>query len=495
MDRHVIRKVWISTVATLVLLALAWAVSTVLAQGPDDPPPPDAPDAAPADVLAPDGGSNPTMAFSYQGILEESGSPANGYYDFYFYLYNSNTGGVSVVCETPTSNNWNYQVVDGLYTFYLICGDGNTDAFQGSSRWLEVWVKPTVGPTWTQLTPRQPVSPVPYAFSLYPHAVISYSTTGTEFGDALVNINAQDLGGGFAANGLLAQTTTGSAVLGRSGDGIGLQGSTEDGYGVYGYDVGLTPGRGYGGYFYSSNGVGVYGESSSANDHPNIYAPGVYGKSQNGIGVLGYSWRSNSSWTSAGVMGYGYANPGGKFASYSGNIIEGYEDLSGNSYALSLRFKVTYTGEVYADGGYHCGKASGCWTTSDPADFAEVLPAAEDPEPGDVLIVGADGVLVPSTAPYQTSVVGVYSTAPQYIGGGANLDEDGYAPLAIVGVVPVKACAENGPIVPGDLLTSSSTPGHAMRAGDAPPVGTVIGKALEGLESGAGVIQILVTLQ
>jgi len=61
--------------------------------------------------------------------------------------------------------------------------------------------------------------------------------------------------------------------------------------------------------------------------------------------------------------------------------------------------------------------------------------------------------------------------------------------------VPCKASAENGAIRPGDLLVTSSTPGHAMRAGDDPPQGTVVGKALEGLESGSGVIQVLVTLQ
>ena len=46
-------------------------------------------------------------------------------------------------------------------------------------------------------------------------------------------------------------------------------------------------------------------------------------------------------------------------------------------------------------------------------------------------------------------------------------------------------------------MTTSSTPGHAMRAGDSPPVGTVIGKALEPLPDNAqnGVISMLVMLQ
>ena len=67
--------------------------------------------------------------------------------------------------------------------------------------------------------------------------------------------------------------------------------------------------------------------------------------------------------------------------------------------------------------------------------------------------------------------------------------------LALVGKVPVKVSAENGPIHIGDLLVASSTPGHAMRAGSNPAPGTVIGKALDNLESGTGVILLLINLQ
>jgi hypothetical protein len=61
--------------------------------------------------------------------------------------------------------------------------------------------------------------------------------------------------------------------------------------------------------------------------------------------------------------------------------------------------------------------------------------------------------------------------------------------------VPVKVSAENGAIRPGDLLVTSSIPGYAMKAGSNPPQGTVIGKALEGLDQGTGTIKMLATLQ
>ena len=54
---------------------------------------------------------------------------------------------------------------------------------------------------------------------------------------------------------------------------------------------------------------------------------------------------------------------------------------------------------------------------------------------------------------------------------------------------------ENGALRAGDLLVTSATPGHAMKAGPNAPTGTVIGKALEPLESGTGMVKMLVMLR
>ena len=66
--------------------------------------------------------------------------------------------------------------------------------------------------------------------------------------------------------------------------------------------------------------------------------------------------------------------------------------------------------------------------------------------------------------------------------------------MATWGVVTVRAEAGYGTIRPGDLLTSSPTPGHAMRALEALP-GTLLGKALDGLEAGMGPIRMVVLLR
>ena len=90
------------------------------------------------------------------------------------------------------------------------------------------------------------------------------------------------------------------------------------------------------------------------------------------------------------------------------------------------------------------------------------------------------------------TVAGVISTDPAIVLPGA---VDGVL-LALVGRVPAKADAVFGAIRVGDLLTTSPTPGHVMRCTDRLQcIGAVVGKALEPLDSGAGVILILVTLQ
>ena len=68
--------------------------------------------------------------------------------------------------------------------------------------------------------------------------------------------------------------------------------------------------------------------------------------------------------------------------------------------------------------------------------------------------------------------------------------------MAVVGIVPAKVSAENGPIKVGDLLVTSSTPGYAMKGTDrSRMLGAIVGKAMAKLDSGRGVIEVLVTLQ
>jgi hypothetical protein len=77
-----------------------------------------------------------------------------------------------------------------------------------------------------------------------------------------------------------------------------------------------------------------------------------------------------------------------------------------------------------------------------------------------------------------------------------------HPPVALTGQVPCKVSLENGPIEPGDLLTTSSTPGYAMKAtADIDHIGTIIGKALMPFNktisenSDMGIINVFLSLQ
>ncbi|WP_263416485.1 hypothetical protein [Terriglobus albidus] len=138
------------------------------------------------------------------------------------------------------------------------------------------------------------------------------------------------------------------------------------------------------------------------------------------------------------------------------------------------------------------------------ADYAESVDVTGDRtkyEPGDVLVIDpkAPGKFLKSNEAYSTMASGVYSTKPGFVGRFHEASDPASAdeiPMAMLGRVPTKVTAENGPIQVGDLLVTSSTMGYAMKGTDRSRlVGAVIGKALGSLDSGTGTIMVLITLQ
>jgi len=143
-----------------------------------------------------------------------------------------------------------------------------------------------------------------------------------------------------------------------------------------------------------------------------------------------------------------------------------------------------------------------------PHDLAENYYSEQELEAGDVVILDGtrDGILR-SDKPADRSVLGVISTEPGVLLNAEHddverTDDKKAYPLALCGRVPCKVTDENGPINPGDLLVSSSTPGHAMKAKavmvggvEIYTPGTVIGKALEPLSFEKGVIEVFVFLR
>lgn len=333
------------------------------------------------------------------------------------------------------------------------------------------------------------------------------STSGSAIGilGEITSVNGTGVGvlGRAPFYGVIGEATdNGVAVSGQASTGLGVYGTGITGvlgsaagtsginYGIYGASNSAS---GYAGYFVnqSTNGVAIYAEGSGAGRLKSVL------RANNTEAVQGMA----AFFTNSSNFANTHLENGG-----SGQVlwlVNGGTDASGtgggdfitavNNAGTDTQFRVMTNGEVRSDIGFN----------TPAADFAEMMPAVPGLSPGDVLVIGPDGRLTPSTEPYQATVAGVYSTQPGFVGGQpVNGELENHVPLAVVGIVPVKVSAENGPIQPGDMLTASATPGHAMLAAPIEidgfsfyPSGVVIGKALEAWEKGTGVISMLVVLQ
>jgi hypothetical protein len=489
-----------------------------------------------------------TTEFTYQGRLtDDQGNPISKTCDFRFRLYDDLGAKVG-----PDQERTGVVVSDGLFTVLLNFGD----QFDGRTLLLDMAVRCSgdVG-SYVQLSPRQKLTAAPYAaysllagnadrldgqhasaFALTAHNHWNGNWSGSGTGLTLSTngqfsyaVNGSNTGGGNAIYGTTNSPAGYSAMQGVNiGGGNGVYGSSSSGAGVLGFS---TSGSGVHGTANGSS-AAVYGNNNGSGDGlsgSGSSGNGVSGSSSSGNGVSGSSSSGNgvSGSSSSGNGVYGTGVTGGKFIGSSGSqpglyvsnqgggdIIQGFGTGSG-SFVVQNNGDVYAQGDVYASA-YNCFTSfsdglddllseedlAPCLTDGYTSDFAEMLPAVRDLEPGDLLVIGPDGTLIRSSQPYQATVVGVYSTRPSYVGNSRYWGQAGYAPLALAGIVPVKVSAENGPIRPGDLLTTSATPGHSMRASPLTlngvtfyPSGVLVGKALAGLDSGTGVILMLVTLQ
>lgn len=145
-------------------------------------------------------------AFTYQGRLNGGGSPAEGRYDFTFALFSNSTNNTQV---GSTVTNLSVAVTNGLFTILLDFGS----VFTANASWLAVGVRTNGVGGFTPLTPRQPITPAPYA------------------------ITARSVTGGVAASqvtGTLAVTRLPALVLTNGGTNVNLSGN------FTGNGVGLT---------------------------------------------------------------------------------------------------------------------------------------------------------------------------------------------------------------------------------------------------------------
>ena len=230
-------------------------------------------------------------------------------------------------------------------------------------------------------------------------------------------------------------------------------------------------------------GIGVCGEHRAG-------GIGVKAVSKGGVGLAAYSTENEAvraetqSRGTAAIAAYN-SNPRGTgaalFAKKAGT----------RGHAGFFDGKVWVSGELAVGGDILLANAD-CAEDFDVAD-------ASTATPGTVMVIGDDGVLEPSSQPYDKGVVGVISGAGEYKPA-LILDKQALAanrrPIALLGKVCCKVTAEFGAIEAGDLLTTSPVVGHAMRSTEpSRSLGAVLGKALRPLRDGRGLIPILIALQ
>lgn len=226
---------------------------------------------------------------------------------------------------------------------------------------------------------------------------------------------------------------------------VGVNSSKEGGEGVVGSSA-------------SGPGVEGRGEPNGVVGKAGHNGSGVYGVNPRGIGIAGDG--------DIGVLGRGRI--GGSFVGWV--VVKGDMQVSGD-----------------------------IWLTN--ADCAEdfAVTDAEKAAPGTVMVIEREGVLQRSSRPYDRKVAGVVSGAGDFRPGivlGRPKRRDDRMPIALVGRVNCLVDADYAPIDIGDPLTTSATPGHAMRAVEPDRgFGAVLGKALRPLRSGRDLIPVLVALQ
>jgi hypothetical protein len=189
---------------------------------------------------------------------------------------------------------------------------------------------------------------------------------------------------------------------------------------------------------------------------------------------------------------------GGVSLSIGGPNNPGYLDIMDASGISTFILDATALGHSYA--WIHGDINVGGDVLLQGADCAEQFDVnGPEPDPGTVLVIDERGSLRESRDAYDKKVAGVVSGAGDYrhaILLDNHPQSEGRVPVSLVGKVYCKVDAKYSPIRVGDLLTTSPTPGHAMKATD--PVrafGSVIGKALKSLRSGRRLIPILISLQ
>src|SRR5579875_1529764 len=322
-------------------------------------------------------------------------------------------------------------------------------------------------------------------------AIWAFSGGLKQDGSPGIGVAGTSYNGGTGVSGV---SDAGPGVVGQSDNGTGVYGTSTNGMAVVGVSQtqdainGTSSAPQHAGVSANNKGGG-YGQWANSQD-----GTAVYGISVNGMAVVGVSQTQDAiNGTSSAPQHAGVSanNNGGGYGLWA-NSPDGTAIYGQGNPAGYFKGDVHVTGTHIVDGDIVLTKGADC------AEQFDVSPQVIA-EPGTVMVITGSGELEPSQLPYDKRVAGVISGAgalrPAIILDRQQSDR-GRATVALVGKVYCKVNADAGSIEVGDLLTTSAISGHAMKADDpCKAFGAVIGKALQAMKSGKGLIPVLIALQ
>jgi hypothetical protein len=446
-----------------------------------------------------------STAFTYQGEVIESGVRATGTFDMRFRVFDAAVGGTAIGSISCVDN---VTVVDGKFTALV---DTEQQFAQQGTRFIEVQVRQDTGLTcsnttgYTTLLPRQSLTSTPRAMTASlahalsapdgtPQQAVFVDNTGKvgvgtltpthsiHVATAIPTIALQDTSAASQQAGYISYRD--NANVERAWVGYGTVGSPH--FSIFNQRLGgkieIRTVGGAVGIPTDNLGIGTLSPAFPLHiaKFGGIPAGGPViqlqdtGANSTQSGYLGFL---NGSGAETGWIGYG--TPG------SPHMTMINARAGGDIFITPAAGRAVKVPVLEITG----------------ADLAEKFPSSEKLEPGMVTAIDPNnpGKLCVARGEYNRCVAGVVSGAKNFSVGAVlgNLPGNEDAPaIALSGRVYVWCDASTAAIRPGDLLTTSNTPGHAMKANDRDRShGAVIGKAMEPLDSGQGLVLVLVNLQ
>ncbi|MGQ0626922.1 MAG: hypothetical protein ACT4PL_02340 [Phycisphaerales bacterium] len=477
----------------------------------------------------------PSTAFTYQGDLKNGGTSANGLFDLRFRLFDAASAGTQVGATICLEN---VQVTNGLFTATLDFGQQFANA---AGRHLQIDARADTGLAcsnttgFVTLAPRQALTGAPRAIS----ANLAYALSAPDGApaSAVAVDNAGNVGIGTNTPGSPLHIFGNRPELRLQDDDIATSFAQIDDQSAGQMRINkvssatisfidINPQIVNGS---SDVAVRFFRETNTTGIRRAIFHSG--NNSANTSAQIGVGGTSSYFQLDGGNLGIGTASPAVKLhltklgGIPSGGPVIVLQDTGGNStqsgYVGFWNGSGTETGwmgygtpgsphmtmiNARAGGDIFITPAAGRAVKMPVleitgADLAEKFPASETLEPGMLAAIDTKnpGKLCVARGSYNPCVAGVVSGANNFSVGAVlgNLPGHEDAPaIALSGRVYVHCDAGSGAIEPGDMLTTSDTPGHAMKASDRDRAhGAVIGKAMGRLESGRGLVLVLVNLQ